>query len=172
MAGAGGAVALTDGQIVGVMLDANAGEVRTAEVAMTRSLMNGTLILATELRTDHEAAILRLRDISRSQPILAEDSMQRMMVATTASQITEMLWMQPIAAFDIAFAQAQITLHTNTLNMLDTMLIPVARNVALRTELMMERTAVAAHLMHAQAMLAMLQGGAGAGGAGGGAAAP
>jgi predicted outer membrane protein len=166
--GAGGLATLSDGQIIGVMLEANNGEVRTADVATARSESSDVQTFAVAIRTDHDAASMRLNDIVQSSNITAADSLQRQMVSAQTADVTDMLWMESIAGFDVAFAQDQITLHTSVLKLLDDTLIPQATNAALRTELGTERAAVMIHLAHAQLLLLGLTGAGGNGGAGGG----
>ncbi|HEX2658881.1 MAG TPA: DUF4142 domain-containing protein [Polyangia bacterium] len=159
--GAGGAVALSDGQILGVVLEANAGEVTTADVANARASNAAVVNFAATLRSDHQTANLRLSTLAQAAKLLAADSPSRQAVAAKGAQVTSTLWTEPVTTFDLTFVQAQVTLHTSVLAIMDSVLIPMAMNVSLKAELMQERAAVMLHLTHAQELLATLSGGAG-----------
>jgi putative membrane protein len=135
------------------MLDANSGEVHTAEVANVRSATVPIDEYATHLAMMHNAANDRLRALAQSVPITAQDSPVRAMVSAQGSQIVETLWMVPVASFDSAFLQAQLALHSSVANLLDSRLIPSARNADLRSELTAERAVVQMHYDQAQALL-------------------
>jgi predicted outer membrane protein len=152
--GAGGVAVLSDGQITAIMLDANSGEVRTANIANTRSSTMAIRDFAVQLSLDHGSAIDRLNALSRTLGLAVSDSPQRQMVATQGTQIGEQLWAASSATFDQTFLQAQVTLHTSVLNLLDNTLLPAVQADEIKMELQTERTAVAQHLAHAQTLLA------------------
>jgi len=170
--GAAGATAmLSDGQIVAVLLEANAGEVHTADVADARATDGDVRTFSMQIRSDHSAAAMRLNALVQSQGFTVADSPQRQMVAASANDVVDTLWMSSMNQFDRTFAQAQVMLHTSTLNLIDDVLLPQVDNPALRSEVQVERAAVAMHLSEAQALSAALATSSGAGGAGGAAGA-
>jgi len=171
MAGAGGAAGatamLSDGQIVAILLEANAGEVHTADVADVRATDGDVKTFSMQLRSDHMAAQMRLNALVQSEGFTVGDSAQRQMVAASANDAIEGLWMTPMAQFDRTFVQAQVVLHASVLDLIDTVLLPETTSAALRTEVQMERSAVATHLGVAQTLATALANSSGAGGAGG-----
>jgi len=168
---AGATAMLSDGQIVAVLLEANAGEVHTADVADARATDGDVRTFSMQIRSDHSAAAMRLNALVQSQGFTVADSPQRQMVAASANDVVDTLWMSSMNQFDRTFAQAQVMLHTSTLNLIDDVLLPQVDNPALRSEVQVERAAVAMHLSEAQALSAALATSSGAGGAGGAAGA-
>lgn len=162
--GNGTAAVVTDGGALGVMLDANGGEVKTAELALTEATNAEVRAFAMQLITDHTGAITRLQAIASSEQIAEEDTAQRRMVQAEGAQALSTLRSTAAGSFDATFVALQVMLHTSVLGMLDTMLIPNTTNPQLKAELAMERAAVQMHLTHAQALQAQL----GTGGADGG----
>jgi putative membrane protein len=164
--GSGGSTAavVTDGAALGIMLEANGGEVQTGQVALPALTNADVRAFAMQIVADHTGAIARLQAIAASEQLAEEDSPQRRMVQAEGAQAVATLQATPVAAIDATFVSIQVRLHTSVLNMLDTMLIPNATNAQFKAELQMERAAVQMHLTHAQALDAQL----GAGGADGG----
>ena len=119
--------------------------------------------------TDHTTANQNLATVLQQAGITASDSPDRRSVAEDATDTAMMLWATTSAAFDLAYAESQVTMHMMVLQLLDTQLIPSTQSQALKTELQTERATVMTHLTAAQQLQAQLTGGAGgAGGAGAG----
>jgi putative membrane protein len=167
--GTGGntAALVSDGAALGVMLDANMGEVQTGQVALTKSANADVRAFATQIIADHTGAIARLQAISTSEQIAAEDSPQRTMVQAQAANSMTQLEQAAAAQFDVTFVAVQVMLHASVLQMLDSTLIPSTDNPQLKAELQMERNAVQMHLTHAQALQLQLGGGGADGGTAG-----
>ncbi|HXU60699.1 MAG TPA: DUF4142 domain-containing protein [Polyangia bacterium] len=154
--GGGAAAALTDAQIAGIAYAANMGELGQAQLAGTKSTNSAVLNFATMMITDHGAAITRLQQTLAAQNIMTADSPQRQSLTNTSNQTYNTLFTQSGATFDKTYATAQVSEHQTYLNLLDQALIPDAQNAALKTELQMERTTVANHLMMAQMLVTAL----------------
>ena len=155
---------LSNGQIVAVLLEANAGEIHTADVADVRANDGDVRTFSMQIRSDHTGAEMRLNALVQSEGFTVGDSPQRQMVANMANDVIDALWMSPTAQFDRQFVQAQIMLHTSVLDLIDNVLLPQTTSGALRTELQTERTAVAMHLATAQTLATALATSSGAGG--------
>jgi predicted outer membrane protein len=169
--GAGGAAVsdLTDGQVAGVMIEANSGEISAGGIADSRAVSAAVRAFAAMMVNDHTTANQNLATVLQQAGITASDSPDRRSVAEDATDTAMMLWATTTAAFDLAYVQSQVTMHTTVLHLLDGRLIPSTQSQALKTELQMERSAVMIHLTAAQQLQAQLTGGAGgAGGAGAG----
>ena len=167
--GAGGAAGateiLTDGQIIAILLEANAGEVHTADVADVRATDGDVQTFSAQLRADHTAAELRLNALVQSDGFIVSDSGQRQMVADMANDAVNALWMAPMAEFNRGFVQAQIMLHASVLDLIDEVLLPQVSSTALRSEVQSERNAVSIHLDVAHTLAMALDNSSGAGGA-------
>src|SRR3569623_252630 len=164
--GAGATAMLSDGQIIAVLLEANAGEVHTADIADVRATEGEVQAFSMQIRSDHAAAEMRQTALVQSDGFTVSDSPQRQMVAEMANAAISTLWMTPMAEFNRGFVQEQIALHMSVLDLINNVLLPQVTSTALRTEVQAERTAVEMHLTLAQTLLAALDNG-GAGGAGG-----
>jgi len=171
-----GVPALSDGQIAGVMIQANHAEIGVAEIAQTRANTPAVHAFADMMVTDHTMANVSLLTLLQAEGIMATDSGPRQMLEMQASDVTTSLWGAPAGMFDTIYAQSQVTMHMMVLQLLDTTLIPSTQSASLRTELQTERNVVTDHLTAAQLLLAQLSsaggqggrtGGGGAGGAGG-----
>jgi len=173
----GGVVDLTDGQIAGVMIQANQGEIGAGQIALTRATNADARMFADMMVSDHTRANMSLLDVLQSEGIMAAESAQRQVLDSQARDISTTLWATPSAMFDVVYIQSQVTMHIMVLQLLDTMLIASTQSPELRMELQSQRNAVADHLLQAQLLLMELNGAggaggrSGAGGAGGGAGA-
>ncbi|HVT07643.1 MAG TPA: DUF4142 domain-containing protein, partial [Polyangia bacterium] len=154
--GNGGAAALTDAQAAGVAFTANQGEVQQAQLAQSKSTNTAVLDFAMMMITDHNAAVMRLNQVLDAQNLTTADSATRMTLSNNATATYNQLFGLSGAAFDKAYAMAQVTEHQMVLNLFDQVLLPSATNAALKSELMTERTAVNIHLTMATTLLSSL----------------
>jgi putative membrane protein len=146
----------TDAEVVGVVMEANSGEVAAGQLAVTRAQVNGTRQFAMTMVEDHTAANQTLMTFSQNSGITPAPSALRTKVATEGQQTLATLQAQPAATFDQAYLQSQVTMHTEVLMLLDTQLLPVVQNPTLRADLTTMRATVATHLAAAQSLLAGL----------------
>jgi putative membrane protein len=160
-----GPVVLNDGQIAGVMIEANAGEVHAGDIALGRTKTAPVRAFANMMITDHTMANRSLDMLLDAQNLLASDSPVRRTLGMQAVQALNNLWAASPTAFDAAYADSQVMMHMMVLSLLDTTLIPQAQNAALKAALMTARTTVAGHLAAAQALKASLSADGGADGA-------
>lgn len=145
-----------DPQIAGVMVEANTGEVHAAEIALGRGMAASVRNFAQMMVTDHSMANQTLQMVLEAQGIRMTDSRERVMLSAMTSVTLNMLWAAAPAAFDLDYANSQVTMHMEVLNLLDTVLIPGAQNAALKANLQAERATVVIHLAAAQALVASL----------------
>ncbi|HVY37773.1 MAG TPA: DUF4142 domain-containing protein, partial [Polyangia bacterium] len=159
-AGAGGnggaAASLTDAQAAGVAFTANQGEVQQAQLAQSKSTNTAVLDFAMMMITDHNAAVMRLNQVLDANNLTTADSPTRMTLSNNATATYNQLFGLSGAAFDKAYAMAQVTEHQMVLSLFDQTLIPSATNAALKSELMTERAAVNMHLTMATTLLSSL----------------
>jgi predicted outer membrane protein len=162
----GAALALDDGQIAGVMIEANSGEVHAAAIASGRTKTASVRAFATMMTMDHLMANQSLVAVLDAQSLLAADSAVRRALTDQAEMALSTLWSASAAGFNVAYADSQVSMHTMVLGLLDDVLIPKAQNAALKTDLQAARAKVAMHLAEAQALRASLNADGGAGEAG------
>jgi putative membrane protein len=144
------AAMLNDGQVAGVMLEANAGEVQAGNVANARSMNPAVRMFAAMMITDHAGANQTLEATLAAQAIEAADSPLRRMLSDQAAQTLNSLWAASPSGFDVAYADSQVAMHMMVLGLLDQTLIPMASNAALKMDLQAARMTVSMHLMAAQ----------------------
>lgn len=147
-----------DPQIAGVMVEANTGEVHAAEIALGRGMAASVRAFAQMMVTDHSMANQTLQMVLETQGIRMTDSKERVMLSAMTNVTLNTLWAAAPAAFDLDYANSQVTMHMTVLNLLDTVLIPGAQNAALKANLEAERMTVANHLAEAQALVGALTG--------------
>jgi len=144
---------MSDGQIAGVMLQANTGEVSAALIALADSANATVTTFATMMVTDHKAASSNLVKIVRQDSITVAGSAVRQMLSAEASRTLSALISTPPGGFDATYVLSQVTTHTMVLQLLDDQLIPNAQDASLKTELQSERATVMNHLTAAQQLL-------------------
>lgn len=160
---------LTQAQAVGVVVEANAGEVQVGGLALSRAATASTRSFAMMMVEEHSAAQRRLLMASTAAGVQPAESPLKDQLGAMAQATLADLSQRTGAAFDTAYLQSQVVMHQMVLMLLDQNILPVVTNAQLRTELMAIRASVAMHLAHAQQLLGTgADGGAGAAGGAGG----
>jgi putative membrane protein len=144
---------LTDGQVVGLALELNRGEVTLGALASTRAKSTAVKTFAAQMVTEHGAAVARLMALVASAGITPAPSSEQDMLAAGTASTTMVLSPLGEEAFDRAYADSQVDMHMKALELLDTKMIPSAQNASLKAELTSMRTAVTAHLEMARQLL-------------------
>jgi putative membrane protein len=147
------AARLDDTQVLGVMLEANSGEVAAGQVATTRATAAVVKAFGMRMVDEHSAANRRLTSELMNLQLAPADSATRRELAMMAAQTTNMLWAAPMATFDQVYAQSQVEMHTQVLALIDNVLLPSATNTLLKSEVAAMRMTVVAHLNDARNLL-------------------
>ncbi len=132
----------------------NVNEVEVARVARERSQNDDILRYATVMISDH-GAMTQLLD-SLVQPISDSVNAESRALREAGTQLVDSLW-KIEGGFNNTYIQQQIVAHEQALLVLDTALIPSARNPQLKKLLRDLRPAVVAHLQRAQQIWAERQ---------------
>ena len=138
--------ALDDAEVLHVFITANRGEVMSNQPFVDELQHDEAQAFAREMVAVHSTVLGRaeaLRLVPRNNPI--SEGMNRM-VQERVRQLERM----DGAELDRAYVETQVMLHQQTLETLDRMLIPNARNGELRALLVQSRPEVQRHLEHAQ----------------------
>jgi putative membrane protein len=146
----------SDGQVAGVVVEANSGEVHAGTIARVRSRNEAVRAFAGRMITEHSAANEMMDALLLAQGLVAADSQTRQTLSGQATQTLNSLWAASPSGFDVAYADSQVAMHTMVLNLLDSTLIPTAQNAQLKASLQTMRQAVATHLAAAQQLRASL----------------
>jgi len=154
----GGDAGLPETQIVDVTTAANSAEIMTSQVALTKAQSDDVQSFAQDMIQMHGAAQTRQELLATTLGVTRQTSPQGDLMRATTTQIVQQLQALPQGpAFDLAYVNAQVTLHSTTLQTMDQLLLPSAQTPALRQELTASRAEVATHLTSAQTLLAALQ---------------
>ena len=151
------AFALSDGEIVKVVLTANEGEKDMAEVAVKKAQNQAVKDFANMMVQEHKGNTTEIKALAKQEKI--DDKKSDLSKSLEKDADT---WMKDIkkadkAAFDKTYIDAQVTAHQKVLSTLDDTLIPQATNAALKEKLQKTREAVAKHLAHAQEIQSKVQ---------------
>lgn len=180
----GSASALTDPEIAMVLRRANDGEIQQGQLALMRATSPAVLSFAQLMVTDHTAANARQMALYMNRGITPADSDLSRQLVKEATDGLDMLrgvtdnpgntsdgGAQDLggtdggtggpdgglgSAFDRAYMDVQVTMHTRVLMLIDSALLPAARDAALRAELDTTRAAVQGHLNDARDLRARL----------------
>ncbi|MFP2962192.1 DUF4142 domain-containing protein [Myxococcus sp. 1LA] len=142
-------MALTDAQIVGVALVANAGEVMLGQLGQARATDPTARDYNARMVTMHTEVIQRLEQLAMAQGIAPAESPVSQHLQLTAQRTLELLGGVEGPAFDLSVMDAQVTAHGGTALLGDGLLAQQVQNPALKEELMAIRKTVQAHLQEA-----------------------
>ncbi len=151
-------------QVLAVVMEANTGEASLGQLALGRTQGANARQFAMRMVDEHTAANQRLNTLATRIGLTPEDNDLRRQLNAQTQQVAAALNVEPVATFDRAYLQSQVTMHTQVLDLLDKQLLPAVQNGDLRAELTSMRATVADHLAAAQGLLFTLgDGGPGTG---------
>lgn len=144
--GAQTAIPLTDAQVLGVVNAVDEHEIDAATKVMKGKISAEAMGYAKMLKEQHGANKEKTKALSKSlnmkpAPSKVSDDLQ----AKGKKQVKAMSATDS-ASFEKAYIDAMVNGHTEVLGLIDTQLIPVAQNQAVKSHLAEFRTHVAAHL--------------------------
>jgi len=140
-------------QIAAIVIAANEGEVQQGQAASSRATNADVRAFAQMMVTDHTTALNNARDTFNRTAITPADNDISNTLRTNSQATVRALETYTGTAFDRAYMQTQVELHSWLLRQLDANLIPSATTPELRTLLQTQRGAVAAHRDRAQQIL-------------------
>jgi putative membrane protein len=148
----------TDGNIAAMFLAANNTDISYAQVALTPGHATSEPVTAFALRmlSDHTGLNQSATQILAQTNIQAEDNTASLDLRDESAARRDTLRELHGAQFDSSYIANEVRYHTRLLIMLDSVLVPAARNRDLKLLLTSVRPAVAAHLEHAQRVQAGL----------------
>jgi putative membrane protein len=159
-AGASGAEALADGQIVTVVDVLNASEVEQAQAVLPRLQSDAVRAFAQVMIEEHQTARDGLATLASTQQIVAANSDVADQLRAQSQQAQSELGATDVAQLDVAYLDAQITAHGEAEALLAE-LSAAADSPELAAQLSQLRLNVAGHLQSASALRASLQEGTG-----------
>jgi putative membrane protein len=158
VAGSGpSAASLSDAQIAAVTTAANTGEIALGNIAVSRATLPVVRDFAQEMITMHGAAQDRSATLLQSLGITPVQNNLSTTLEQDAQRVAVSLQSALGTDFDLAYIRSQVDIHTQVLEIFDTVLLPSVTELALRTDLTLARGDVQRHLTEAQALLLIVQ---------------
>jgi putative membrane protein len=142
----------SDGNVIAMFLAANNTDISYAQVAIApgRTSTAPVLAFAHRMLDDHMGLTQAAAQIITKTGIVAEDNIPSLNFRDESAAKRDTLRELTGARFDSAYIANEVRYHTKLLVVLDSVLIPAARNPDLKSLLTGVRPAVAAHLEHAE----------------------
>lgn len=144
--------ALSDAEIAGVVAAINAGEIAQAMLADDRAVRADVNTFAALMITDHTAFREEQNDLLTEIGVTPVETELSMTVETQDNVMSKKLAALSGAEFDAAYMNAQVLMHAEALDILQTRLMPSATNTRYRQYLIDLRDAMYAHLVMARAI--------------------
>ena len=146
----------SDGRTIGRFLMANDVDVSFARLAMLTSTNEDVKAFARRMLTDHAQVIFAMRSVSTEQDITPADDDAGRDLRDLSTLQRDSLRALSGRAFDDTYVAMELDRHRAILSMIDDVLLPRARNGELREALTSARPIIAAHIAHAEQLLATL----------------
>jgi len=146
-----------DREVAMVVRVANLGEVREGSVARTRAVAQSVKDFATMMVNEHKAAEDKAEATLMKADLPFVDSDLSRRLDAESGTAAQSLAAVSGEAFDRAYMDRQVAVHTEVLQIIDGTLVPKARNKRLREVLTETRTTVQGHLDKAKQVRAALK---------------
>jgi putative membrane protein len=154
----GANMALTDAQIVSIMSTANTGEMDQANAALARGTSAKVKGFAQHMIKDHTQAGKDFTELAQKKALAGQDSDVSHKLDTDGKSLLTRLESTPIGSdFDRRYMDAQVKEHQDLLDLLDSHLIPGAKDDDLTSLLKKVRAKVSDHLKMARDIDSALQ---------------
>ncbi|HUJ14963.1 MAG TPA: DUF4142 domain-containing protein [Thermoanaerobaculia bacterium] len=147
---------LTDPQIAMVMRVVNLSEVREGELARDKAAGTAVRDFAQTMINEHDAQNNKAEAALSAKDINSEDTALSRQLDAASGAAADRLRALSGAAFDRAYMDREVEAHQNALNLIDTKLMPNARNKLVKQQLTALRTLVETHLTRAKQIQASL----------------
>ena len=146
-------MSLTGPDIAGILTTANQGEIDAGQLASTKAVSPAVRDFANMMVRDHTSALSDARaTFDRSHLVPNTTNTTAMTLQDLSSRTRRSLDQYAGSAFDRTYMQSQVDMHQWLLTQIDSSLMPSSRG-DLRTLLVNQRAAVAAHLDRARSIL-------------------
>ncbi len=142
--------ALSDGQVMGVLLAANEGEIQLADMATQKASSTNVKQFAAMMKTHHTSALMKTKGLETKARITTAESDLATYLRSDAVATSLELRDKDASAFDHAYLDAQVRGHKDVLAAIDNRLMPSASNGEIRSILVDTRRLVAGHLTKAE----------------------
>jgi putative membrane protein len=148
--------AVPESDIAAIVTAANEGEIQQGNAAASRATSADVRAFAQMMVADHTNALNTGRDVFTRNGVTPSENYTSRKLRDNSQLTVTNLATYTGADFDRTYMQVQVDLHQWLLTVLDTILIPSARNAEVRALLQTQRGSVAAHLERARTIRAAL----------------
>jgi putative membrane protein len=149
-------IALTDAQIAGILVAANAAEIQEGNLAATGATRTDVRTFADHVAKAHGTEDDRQKKLFQQLALTPVSTPSSDELASDAAQTMATLSAAKGSAFDAAFVHAQVTANTKYIVLLADSMIPSTKNEALLAELEQTRISVGDQLNDAERLDALL----------------
>jgi putative membrane protein len=146
----------SDGRTVGRFLMANDIVLSFGRVAATSSASDEVKAFARRMLTDHTQIIATMRDLAADLDISPSDDNGTRDLRDLSTLQRDTLRALDGRAFEVSYVAMELDRHRAMLSMIDDVLLPRAHSSELREALASTRPIIAAHIVHAEQLLATL----------------
>jgi putative membrane protein len=142
---------LSDGEVAAVMNALNLGEVQLAQLGRSQASSEAVRTYADMLVSEHTTAMQRQMQLVEKLGVRPVENPLSQQLSQDVETMSDSLRKLSGPEFDRAFMDNQAQLHARALNLVDTRLMPSARDPMLTAELQSARGTLTAHYQEAQA---------------------
>ena len=142
--------------LLDILRTAHTIAIRSARLARTRSTNDAIQAYATQIMQDHAAANARVSEMSQRLDLKPEPNPTSRTLISNADHARAGFETKRGDGFDRAYIENEIAFHHQVLDLFDRRLIPAASDSALKSLLATQRSAIEAHLDHANHIQASL----------------
>lgn len=147
---------LSDGQVVGILTEANNAEIHEAQLALRNSSNPRVRAFARQMIADHSRLNNRLLSLADQLGIAPTQSPASLNLSRTSRQAFRSLSALSGRNFDVTYIRHQVAVHRTVLNGINQVLLPNTRYPGLRTALLQTRAIIGNHLQRARDLLSVL----------------
>jgi putative membrane protein len=147
-------IAASDGRTVGMFLMANDVNLSFAKIAYVNGASEDVKSFARRVLTDHTQIVATIRALVADQDISPSDDDAAKDLRDFSTLQRDSLRALTGRAFDSTYLSMELERHRAMLTMIDDVLLPRARSAELREMLASTRPIIAAHVAHAEQLLA------------------
>jgi putative membrane protein len=141
---------MSDGQLLQVLATVDTGEIKQAQVALSKASSPQVRNFASDMIEQHTRAKQQGAALSSQHNLALRPSPISEKLDGKATQTLEQLQSADSRSFDSAYMQAQVKQHDEVLKMLDDKLITAASSAPVKQQLTEARSMVQQHLTHAK----------------------
>ena len=148
--------AVTDAQIAAIVVAANTVDIKTGELAQSKTKNPKVKEFADTMVRDHTAVNKAAVDLVTKLGVTAEENDTSRSLTSSGDQTREQLRGLSGKEFDTAYIDNEVTYHELVIKAIDDTLIPNAQNAELKALLIKVRPSFVTHLQHAEQLKASM----------------